>query len=342
MKNITKDLLKVAGATALTLTLAVSAFTAANNLAFAAATQPEQLTLTTPAAVTTPDNSAPKTEESQAAFIEPELTIIMNKNLDENGKPYSNNIPGANAISYEEAAKIGAQYIWDLYGESIDGKTVEMTYSTQPYSSRAYWHGTVANSKDDLRIPENYETYPAEEGYTMAATNLVDKTLYYFVIDAVTGERVSINPNLSIPEPDDLGEGKTYTLSPVQLEAMQYEAPANVDEYAKIAEEFAQMHFNHSEVTSVDFVRISLNQGDRAASIEAAKAYREAYKAGKDKPFTFTLYEVGREITFHVTDDTGRVANISINMDTKQVLYLNTMDSDFIPGYNADDPNGVG
>jgi len=341
MKNITKDLLKVTGATALTLTLAVSAFTGVNNLAFAAATQPEQLTLATPAAVTAPDN-APQAEEIQAAYIEPNLTIIMNKNLDENGIPYSNNIPSANAISYEEAAKIGAQYIWDLYGESIDGKTVEMTYSAQPFSSRAYWHGTVANSKDDLSIPENYETYPAEEGDTIAATNIVDKTLYNFAIDAVTGERVSIYPNVNIPEPEYLSEGKTYTLSPVQMEAMQYEAPANVDEYAKIAEEFAQIHFNHSKVTSVEFTFISLSHGDRAASIEAYKAYQEAYRAGKDKPFTFTLYEEGRGITFNVTDDTGRVANICINMDTKQVLYLNTMDSDFIPGYNADVPGGVG
>jgi len=128
----------------------------------------------------------------------------------------------------------------------------------------------------------------------------------------------------------------------VQMEAMQYEAPANVDEYAEVAREFAQKHFNHSEVASVDFAMISLNQGDRAASIKAAKAYSEAYKAGKDKPFTFTLYDKGRGITFNVTDDTGRVAVISIDMDTKQVMYLDTTNSDFIPGFNADAPGAVG
>jgi len=43
-----------------------------------------------------------------------------------------------------------------------------------------------------------------------------------------------------------------------------------------------------------------------------------------------------------VTDDTGRVADISIDMDTKQVIYLDTTSSDFIPGFNADAPGAVG
>jgi hypothetical protein len=303
MKTSAKDLLKVAGAAALIVTLASVVFIGVNGIAFAAATQPAALPMTDDV------KSAYSIQDVAADYKTPNLTVIIAENLDGNGKPYYT--PAANTMSPEEAAQIGARYIWDMFGESMDGKTVEMSYTAWPSHSRTHWHGTI-------------------------------EALYGFSIDAVTGEWISIQPRLDIPEPTDPGEGKTYTLSPVQFEALQYEAPANVDEYAEAARAFAQKHFNHSTVTDVEFVRISLNQGGRAAALEASKAYHEAYHEDKNKPFTFTLYEKGRSITFNVTDDTGRTAFVLMDMDSKQVILLDTSDSDFIPGYSYEVEGGIG
>ncbi len=339
----TNELRKIIVVSALALTLAATAFVGANNLVFAAAIQPETIPHT--------DDIKSSYEVANVAtdnFQTPSLTVVFRENLDKNGKPYPHNVPGSGAMSKEEAAQIGARYIFDMYGESINGKAVEMLYAAWPFSSKTYWVGTVANSVKDFETATLSDAELAEaaknagEGTTIAAVGPAPEYLYRFSIDAVTGERVSINEHLDIPEPTDLGEGKTYTLSPVQMEAMQFEAPANVDEYAAVVRSFAQKHFNRSTVVSVEFHRISLNTGDRTATKSHGEAYREAYAADKDKPFTFTLYEKGRDITFNVTDSTGRVANVTVDMDTKQITFFDTSNSDFIPGFNYEGTDGVG
>ncbi len=332
MNEKQKDILKVTTITVVILMLVAAVFVGVNSISFAMATQPETLPLTDEV------NAYEITQLSLSSDQSPQLAVLWNDN-----EGYPNNQPKAGSMTYEEAAQIGAQYILDMYGESIDGKTVEMLYSAWPFSSRSYWHGTVVNSADDLKLPEDTEFSPLTEDSFLAASDAEINVLYSFSIDAVTGERVSISPHLNIPEPADLGEGKSYTMSPAEMEALQYEAPENVYEYAAVARAFAQKHFNHSEVVSVDFQRISLNQGNRAAFSEYYDAYREAYKAGKDEPFTFTLYDKGRSITFNVTDDTGRVAHVDIYMDTKQVTYLDTAGSDYIPGYTFEgEEEGIG
>lgn len=310
MKNGKKDLLKVIGASALVMTLASAAFLGLNSLTSSATTRPEQLASNTQlsAAVADADTGVInlKAAATQQEYKTPKLTVILDKD---------SSIPSGNAMSYEEAAEIGAQYIWDMYGDSIDGKTVKMFYCSWSSHTNTYWMGTVADSEKDF---ENY------------------KSSYIFQINAVTGERVSIGP-LTTSRTSDLGEGKTYTMSPVEMEALQHVAPENVDEYAQIAREAAQKHFNHTKVAAVEFVSISLIN-----SKEEAESYRMAWEAGKDKPFTFTLYEKGRQIEFNVTDDTGRVASITIDTGTKVVEYLDTKNNDIVPGFNADIEGSVG
>ncbi len=337
-KTKTHELRRIVCVSALALAFAATAFIGVNDVVFAAATQPETI---------------PQTDDIKSAeiitdvlpdgFKVPTLNVIWNEN-----EGYDQNQPKADTMSYEEAAEIGARYIFDMYGESIDGKTVKMLYSAWPFSTKTYWHGTVANSEDDLTVPELSKAELVEliknaaPDSTVVATGDAIEALYDFSIDAVTGERVSINSHPDIPTPTNLGEGKTYTLSPVQMEAMQFEAPANVAVYADVARAFAQKHFSHSTVASVEFHRISLNTGDRAATKKHGEAYRKAYEDDKNKPFTFTLYEKGRDITFNVTDSTGRVANVTIDIDTKQITFFDTSGSDFVPGYSYEGEGGVG
>ncbi len=244
-------------------------------------------------------------EVPDSGFQSPKLNVVWNDN-----EGNAMNQPKSGAMPYEEAAQIGAEYIYDMFGESMEGEAVEMLYIAPAFSSKPYWQGTTAN--------------------------------YYFSIDAMTGERISIYLRSDLPAAENLGEGKTYSLSPVQLEAMQYEAPENASEYAAVARAFAAKHFHQTQVAGAEFVRISLSHGDRAAAIEHAKAYQDAYEADKNKPFNFTLYDAGKEITFNVTDDTGRAALVSVDMDTKQAVNLDTSGSDFIPGYSFEGECGEG
>jgi hypothetical protein len=54
-----------------------------------------------------------------------------------------------NAISPEEAAQIGALYIWEMFGESINGMAVEISYHSMSHFTKAFWLGHVAESKGD-------------------------------------------------------------------------------------------------------------------------------------------------------------------------------------------------
>ncbi len=138
MKHRLKELLKTAGAIALTLTLASAAFIGVNSAAFAAVTQPKQLL---PVALSA--NTIEKTKNTflKTDYQKPVLTVFeILSTFDKNTE----------ALSPEEAAVIGARYIWDVYGESIDGKIVAMQYNGDTGRTRPYWIGTVGDSRTAL------------------------------------------------------------------------------------------------------------------------------------------------------------------------------------------------
>ncbi|MDR1689062.1 MAG: hypothetical protein LBS21_10690 [Clostridiales bacterium] len=340
MNNHVNGLLKAAGVTALTLVFAVSAFTGVNHLALSAATLPEKLPALSAQIITAAKEKAAQNAAAQTQYNEPQLTVILDENfeLDQNGNPC---VPDENAMSPEEAAQIGALYILDMTGESIDGKTVEMSYIALPFYSKTYWRGSVLDSAAitaDEKKTENSEpvVYILEDGSVSTTGN---NELYSFSIDAVTGERIAINPGDDVTAPENYGEGKLCHLTRGQLEAMRYIAPANADDYAEIARAFAEKHFNHSTVERVEFSAVTLNQG----SIDEILAQNAQYaKADHSKPFAYTLYEKGRYIIFNVTDSSGRFASVEINADTKRVSSLSTSDNDIVPGYPNYNPESAG
>ncbi len=353
--KINKNLLRVAGAVAITLLLASGAFIGINRLAFAAVTQPETPSATediqptderdnpddnsntnpddridTDETIGTAQNADPDQSPAEKIpeYQEPELTVMTFQRPDRDGEGTS--IPDANAMSMEEAALIGAQYIYDMYGENIDGKSVVINYSAFPSQSRAHWIGNIADHEDALEYAA-YNKDPAkyfdDENYVYDAV-----VNYYFSIDAVTGERISIT---KYDYSTDWGTGKPFPMTMNELNTLQYEAPDDVETYAELARAFAEKHFSHSQVASVEFTNISINLGSN--ELEQLNAAREAVQSDMDMPYDFTVYEKGRKISFNVTDDTGRVARMTIDIDSKQLSYLDTSDSDFIPGYSYDD-----
>ena len=226
--------------------------------------------------------------------------------------------PSANALSPEEAAEIGAKYIWDMFGESIDGKTVGMYYSAHPSHTRAYWHGTVADSRENLD-PTDMENYDPQ---------------FWFTLCAVSGERIDIANErvdmLGMPrekyralwtEINMLDQEETEELIRLRDE---YPPPERLDEYTQMAESFAAKHFNNTEVI-----------GSRLSE----------YNSFGD----FALDENGKiiiapnwSIWFTVTDSTGREADLGINMITGELMNLLTQHNDIVPGYSYEGPPGVG
>ena len=289
------EIVKVAAITILSVGLFSAAFIGANNLAFVAATSastsfPLQAAAATSFPLRAAAVSAPASETPPPDGLKtPSLTVSETP-----GSARS-----ATAISPNEAADLGARYILDMFGENIDGSKVEMFYGVSPWSVRTYCYGNV---------------YPASEPDS-------GKLVYDFTLDAVSGERIGINnyraSRLGLPDV------KERTMTFDEATALYNEPPANVDEYAQIARDYAQRHFDHTEVVSARFDHTGVM----------------AYGTDKDSK-TLTFKE--KNYDFIVTDDTGREALVTITSETKQLLFLDTSSSDIVPGFNADQPGSVG
>jgi len=91
----------------------------------------------------------------------------------------------SSAMPMEDAAMVGAEYIWDMFGASIEGKYVIMNYSEcwiRP--GRGLWIGNVVTG-DDTNM---YWNSPNRDGSWRWG-----EVIFSFTIDAVTGERRAIH-----------------------------------------------------------------------------------------------------------------------------------------------------
>jgi hypothetical protein len=297
-----KGIIRTAIASVLSITFFSALWVGANSLAFAAASgKTESIPALAAPVYTAAEKAAPE------GYQKPSVTVY--ESLYESQPAQKRSV---HTLSPEEAAEIGALYIWEMFGESIDGKMVEMVYTSYPSSTRTYWHGAVADSMAELINAE---------------------ALFRFDLDAVSGERIGIDQDLS-KRFDYMQNDPTITGDDIHSlrERMikVYEAgllpksPENLDEYAQIAKAYAQKHFNRSTIVSVEFESAS--------------------------PSLFGLYinEDGgpsikyQTVVFNITDDTGREAKTAVVTDIHQLFYLSTQDNDIVPGFNADLPGGIG
>ena len=272
-----------------------AAFIAVNSLTLAAAAGKTESIPPVTATVNIPAAEPVMPEDYQ----QPDFTVYVPEN-----KWYS---VGANDLSAEEAAQIGALYIWDMFGESIDGKAVEMYYSAWDSHTRAYWHGYVADSFEDLK--NNVMT---------DAMRTTTNPVYGFTICAASGERVDIQAvsnYVNIPALSELHNDMNRRDELAKLRSAQ-QPPERLDEYAQAAEAFAAKHFAGSEVVGVEF---------RNAS---------AYSFDLDE--NGELFIATQQLLFTVTDSTGREAEVSISRESKALIRIVTQHNDVVPGYNHD------
>lgn len=101
----------------------------------------------------------------------------------------------ANSMTASEAAELGAQYLWDMFGVNMDGKAVSMMCFTDPGRAVSYWNGDVYDSESDARAAETAAQDIAAKAAAGYDVESLENELelpcpkYTFSINAVTGER---------------------------------------------------------------------------------------------------------------------------------------------------------
>ena len=143
-------------------------------------------------------------------------------------------------------------------------------------------------------------------------------------IDAVTGERIDIFNHSHWAEMSEevraargeLMNSLNQGISTVEGIAIRSggEPPAQLDDYIEAAREHAQLHFNTTQVVSINFRNVN------------ALTY--------DLDYSGNLITTNRQLTFEVTDSTGRVADMAMTEVTKELIWLTTSSNDIVPGYN--------
>ncbi|MCL2527766.1 MAG: WG repeat-containing protein [Defluviitaleaceae bacterium] len=257
-------------------------FITANRLIFANATERE---ISLP--ITNPDPPVLyRTDAVPVGFPFPDFYIHdMN--------PGSETSP--NALTAEEAALLGAKYIWEMFEVDISGTNMYMGYSSFPSSTRTHWGGQVAVF--GTLYPEWYPEW-----------------WFSFAIDSITGERIEIR---------DYRRG--------DFEIFEGNFDQQVAALIEIAEIYALRHFNFTEIENISYEGMRSLDGYRRY-LQCDEGIQHPVITGDP---CCHIWGGETLLSFSATDETGRAANLAISMETQRLAYLTTRHNDIIPGWEA-------
>ncbi|MCL2854174.1 MAG: hypothetical protein FWE21_00985 [Defluviitaleaceae bacterium] len=214
------------------------------------------------------------------------------------------------AMAMEEAALLGIQYIYDVFGENVDDMYLVMQYmDCWLVEGRGIWMGSAALGADAPASQNVVMLSPGDSWQWGVAP-------FFFKIDAATGERLEIAYH-PVDAPASFVAHDTQPLweSPQgqAILAMSNEELAEfvgltqeqLDTYKKEVAEIAQAHFNNSTLQSVRLGRI----------ISTPSGYEELQGINvlvdTDENGDITATRIG--LVFTATDHTGRT--VTINLD---------------------------
>ena len=304
-----KEFVKIAVVCILSIAMFGVAFAGINYLAFSAATNgttpihvDETQFTALPAAVPTTipleiyENATPMAQGAVEVidFVAPNLTIMPVR--DHN----YHIIPGT-VMSMEEAAQIGAEYIWDVFGRNIDGMYVAMFYSAWMGHGREHWHGQVFMTGEDMRSRELFNP------------------IFTFAIDSTTGKRIDISHmRQGGIQGNHISEAQIMEwrmsdeiIATREMDDNELMAHFNftidmLDAYTQRALGYAERHFNESTVMNIMLGRVLVDAVGNPMFIPGLNP-------------NFTIDEDGNmhtgigSISFTATDHTGREADIMIS-----------------------------
>ena len=334
------EFLKILGITALCIGLFSAVFLGLNSRALAAVTsQTENIPIAaaamnlpaTPAdgpaadipAADVQQDSSPEAYEApevySSSFHNPVFIVLVH--------PYTQeNPPSAASMSPEEAAQTGVQYLYDMFGQNLDGMVVMMQYSTHPSITRSLWFGMVAETAEDAeKAPLLGFTICAASGERIGVRS---RALFDFLrpdVDYITSLHLV---NLIHPpvHPDDYSGEIPYSIAAVIegrcIETLWNELmdgivpPAGqIEGYLQMAKAYAAKHFANTYIANAEF-RMARHSG--------------YFILDGDGDLTAIL----AQLIFSVTDSTGRDAMVVLVPGGETLLQiLCTQHNDIIPGH---------
>ena len=151
-----------------------------------------------------------------ALFVHERRVVIFESEVQRNpfgviiNGTYEDSLRGEDVLSSDEAVQIASQYIYEMFGECIDGSAVHMTFNghMRHRGHLGIWTGTVGDGINDADENANDESVAASLG----------RIKFVFLLNATTGEMihieqfvggldgqfVTINPNESIVVGNDV------------------------------------------------------------------------------------------------------------------------------------------
>ena len=140
-------------------------------------------------------------------------------------------------ITIEDAAKIGAAYVLDIFGDDLSGKYMELTFNYNPHISSSSWIGNIGDSPSEFKGDH--------EGFNSAQI--------VFIIDAVSGERIRMDDHTLQSQQNLITPNLLELLTPTNEEIAVVKA---------IAFEYAQRHFNSGIMINIELGSYSGGEED--------------------------------------------------------------------------------
>jgi hypothetical protein len=346
MRKTTKrrDILKVAGFVALSIGILSASFYGVNRMALAGATNDvETLPPVTPVSaiysdvhaedaafanlyiqsdVQTEDSSlAPSdAEEMQAEdvvyasqdFVPPTITVLESK--------WSLAVPEY-ALSMEDAAELGARYIWDVFGTCIDGMYLQMQFANHDSQSNTWWAGSV--TAENPIVPD-YVTYHPHMPYSFILDGLTGERIDIFYISEMPPESLDRNMDDILNARWAIVETGWFDMDMDEQIAFAGITSESLDFHSEIAMDFAVRHFVNSTVMNLELFTLNVN-----GLVASSDGYFVELAA----------------LEFSVTDNTGREALVRISTESalRSMVSVTTQHNDFIPGWSyAGAADGIG
>lgn len=137
-------------------------------------------------------------------YVKPEYQLV-----DSNLEYYRDKKPTSADITREEAAELGVQAFYSIFGLDMNGKTIEMTYDPAQGERRATWSG--------FWWPDGLKSSPE-----------ADVRCYYFCLDAVTGELKCVLNGRVLDESTDIGFDSGLEQNSEDYESLAKEMAVNL------------------------------------------------------------------------------------------------------------------
>lgn len=241
-------------------------------------------------------------------YVKPEFTIVENE---------LTHCDNANALSSQEAAEIGAQYLWDLFQADLNGKVIQMSYGEDPSRAIPYWHADVYDNESQIK---DYRFSPQ----------------YRFSIEAVSGETSSASREMI----NDTG--KTIPYKEEETEEYYKE---NCDEYLELAKEYAKKQLPSNPINAVfESLAVVIAPGYEFEDKEGNTYFTVTTESPVPDEANIIKVPYGEEIPAYiidivitVTDENGNKVRVEIDSVTKELIYIQTV-------YNGinHDPGSIG